>query len=185
MTAIRIAGCVTAVLALGLGGCGLFGQSGAYELVASAHPPITDIPVPVGFEIDDGHSRNFPAGSARFIDHVYNGDAEKWALNDFYKKMLPLKGWTQPTQMFRQGEIIMDCQKDGENCHLVIRGGSLFSSSQVKVQVWPSGRTSPPAKAHTEGLAATAAPPAVVPRTTQAARPMAEITTQRKGVSGR
>jgi len=113
------------------------------ELVAMNRPPISDLPIPIGFDLKEGKSRNFTAAGARYVDHVYRGSPDKFAVGRFYKRQMPINRWTLVTDMFVQGDIMLDFEKDTERCRITITDGS-FGSTVVKVALWTSGRIRPP-----------------------------------------
>ena len=141
----------------GLAGCGESGQSGSVgpggsqavgpvpELVAMSRPPIADVPVPIGFDLKEGKSRNFAAAGARYVDHVYKGSADKFAVGRFFKRQMPISRWALVTDMFVQGDIMLDFEKDTERCRIMITDSGWFGSVTVKVAVWTSGRIRAPA----------------------------------------
>jgi len=113
------------------------------ELVAMARPPISDLPIPVGFDLKEGKSRNFSAAGARYVDHVYKGSADKFAVGRFYKRQMPINRWTLVTDMFVQGDILLDFEKDTERCRVTVTDGS-FRSTEIQVAMWTSGRVRQP-----------------------------------------
>ena len=118
----------------------------AYELVAQSRPTIADLPLPVGFDLDEGRSRSFSAAGARYVDHVYYGKDDKFALARFYKRQMPVNRWTLVTDMFVQGDIMLDFEKDTERCRVIItETNKVFHPMSVKVQLWTSGRIESPA----------------------------------------
>ena len=137
----------------GLAGCSGSGESGGMssggsagpipEVVAMNRPPIADMPVPIGFGLNEGKSRNFSAAGARYVDHVYKGSADKFAVGRFYKRQMPINRWTLVTDMFVQGDIMLDFEKDTERCRITVTDGS-FGSTVVTVAMWTSGRIRPP-----------------------------------------
>ncbi len=52
-------------------------------LIAQVQPPLPDLPVPVGFKLEEGKSRSFEAAGPRYIDHTYKGRADKFAVKRF------------------------------------------------------------------------------------------------------
>ena len=110
------------------------------ELVAMARPPIADLPVPIGFDLVESTSRNFAAAGARYVDHVYKGSADKFAVGRFYKRQMPLERWALVTDMFVQGSITLDFEKDTERCRITVTDGSWFHRTRIKLAVWTSGR---------------------------------------------
>ncbi len=114
------------------------------ELVAMRRPPIADLPVPIGFDLKESKSRNFSAAGARYIDHAYGGRADKFAVGRFYKRQMPISRWTLVTDMFVQGDIMIDFEKDSERCRISISDGGFFGSTRIQMAVWTSGRIVPP-----------------------------------------
>lgn len=155
MSWLKLAGCIVASTALSLAGCNGQSQSpetdgGTYRevstptgLIAKARPTISDVPVPVGFDLDEGRSRNFAAAGARYVDHVYKGNADKFDVRRFYKRHMPISRWVLVTDMFVQGDIMLDFEKQTERCRIVATKGNLFNPCYVKVQLWTTGRIEP------------------------------------------
>jgi len=155
---MRRHGCWMLLLALSAALAGCNGSSGSGgvstggastvgpvpELVAMRRPPIDDLPVPIGFYLDEDKSRNFSAAGARYIDHSFKGRADKFAVGRFYKQQMPISRWTLVTDMFVQGDIVLDFEKDTERCRISVSDGGMFGSTRVKIAVWTSGRIVPP-----------------------------------------
>jgi hypothetical protein len=148
-----------AVVVAALAGCntqqasGPGGQGGVVgpmpELVPLSRPPIADVPVPLGFHLEEGKSRNFSAAGTRYIDHVFKGSPDKFAVGRFYKRQMPISRWTMVTDMFVQGDIILDFEKEAERCRITVTGGGTLRSTRVKVALWTSGRVVPPTGSRT------------------------------------
>jgi len=119
--------------------------SGVPGLVAQSRPPIPDVPVPVGFRLDQAKSRNFAAAGTRYVDHRYKGGDNKYAVARFYKSHMPISRWALVTDMFVQGNILLDFEKETERCRVTIDDGCLFHSSHITIQLWTTGRIPPPA----------------------------------------
>ena len=159
---ILIAGVLAASATL-LGGCNDKPQAvdsagGGYRevsaptgLVAKARPSIADVPEPIGFELDERRSRYFAAAGARYVDHLYKGRADKWAVGRFYKRQMPISRWVRVTDRFVQGGIVLDFEKETERCVIQIVKGSLFHPTYIKVQLWTSGRIEAPGAAAGKG----------------------------------
>jgi len=111
----------------------------ATELIARARPPIPDLPVPIGFKIDEGKSRDYVLAGARFVDHFYKGNDDKLAVKRFYERQMPINRWMLVTAMFVRGEVMLDFEKETERCRVFITNGSLFHKTYVKIQLWTSG----------------------------------------------
>jgi hypothetical protein len=103
-------------------------------LVAKARPSIADVPEPIGFKLDERRSRYFAAAGARYVDHLYKGRGDKYAVGRFYKRQMPISRWTLVTDRFVQGGIVLDFEKETERCVVQI----------IKVQLWTSGRIEGP-----------------------------------------
>lgn len=116
------------------------------ELVAQSRPPVPDLPVPVSFGLNEDRSRSFAAAGARYVDHVYAGRADKFSVGRFYKRQMPINRWTLVTDIFAQGSVTLDFEKEGERCHIVIdETNNLFHPTQITVQLFTSGRIDPAA----------------------------------------
>lgn len=152
MSAWRMAGCLAAAAGL-LAGCqGSSGDAveptgGAYrevtpppELVAQARPPIPDLPVPVGFDLDEERSRNLAVAGLRWVDHLYKGKRDRFAVARFYKRQMPIERWTLVKDMFAQGSIELDFVKESERCEVTCRKGDLWHPTYIKIEVWTAGR---------------------------------------------
>ncbi|MCK4625291.1 MAG: hypothetical protein KAV00_08280 [Phycisphaerae bacterium] len=153
MTTLRLTGLtLAAVLVMLSAGCSdsdkkLDTTSGGYrevappiELIAKARPPIHDMPIPIGFKLDENRSRNFTAAGARYVDHLYKGSADKWVVARFYKRQMPTNRWTFVTDIFAQGDLRLDFERETERCQIIIGKGSLFNPTYIKVQLWTTGR---------------------------------------------
>jgi|GEM_PF-4770683 len=129
---------LTAVCAIS--GCALFsGESNpGMELDAIAKPPLADLPVPTGFEIDDRHSRSFDSGVARLVDHLYWGSASKFAVARFYKKAMVARKWRFISETFSLGEQTLQFKRPGEACRVRIASGSWLHPTKVKLELWTS-----------------------------------------------
>lgn len=109
------------------------------ELAPMMRPPVPDLPVPAGFKLDEGGSRSFSAAGTRYVDHVYRGRADKYEVARFYRRHMPLCRWTMVTDMFVQGKIMLDFEKEGERCRIIIDAAGTFSSGRIQAQIWAQG----------------------------------------------
>jgi len=109
-------------------------------LVAQAHPYVADIPVPLGFELEEKRSRNYDIATARLVDHVYKGDADKFSVKRFYEEQMPINRWTLVTSMFVTGEVAMDFEKDSERCRVVVTEEGLFNNTVIRVTLVTVGQ---------------------------------------------
>ena len=164
MSSSRLAGCVLALLVCWSSGCdnqqsqtvetpgGAHGKAlPLIELVAQARPPIPDLPVPIGFNLDEGRSRNFAAGGARYVDHLYKGRADKFAVARFYKRHMPISRWVLMTDMFAQGDIMLVFEKETQRCQIIASDGSLWHPCYIQVQLWTTGRIKVPSQSGAKG----------------------------------
>ena len=107
----------------------------AQDLVGTARPPIPDLPIPIGFSLDEGRSRNYTIGSGRIVDHLYRGKGDKLAVKQFYERQMGIQRWALVSAMFVTGDIALDFEKDNERCHVVIKDAGSWLSSRVEVGV--------------------------------------------------
>jgi hypothetical protein len=114
--------------------------AGGPDLIAQSRPPISDLPMPVGYSLDEGKSRSFMAAGARYVDHIYRGRADKYQLVRFFKRQMPAGRWVLVEDVFVQGDWFLDFEKEGERCRITIEEGNLFYPSTVKVILRTSGR---------------------------------------------
>ncbi|MGA2266519.1 MAG: hypothetical protein ABSH10_08850 [Phycisphaerae bacterium] len=110
------------------------------ELAAMTRPPIPDLPVPVGFDLDQKYSRNLAAAGIRWVDHLYKGSPDKFAVARFYRRQMPINRWTLVTEMFSTGSLKLDFEKQNERCHITVSDGSLFNPTYIRVELWTAGR---------------------------------------------
>ena len=120
------------------------------DLVAQARPPIADLPIPIGFSLEESKSRSFEAGGLRYIDHVYQGRSDKFAVKRFFERHMPISRWTLVTDMFIRGDITMDFEKESERCRILVSPSGVLSAIQLKITVWTSGPIRSPAERKTK-----------------------------------
>ena len=126
--------------ACALSGCAWFsGESNpGVELAAVAKPPVADLPVPMGFILDEGNSRSNDSGVARFVDHLYTGSASKFAVSRFYKKAMVARKWRFVSETFSLGDQNLRFERPGEKCSVFISSGSWLHPTKLKLQLWTS-----------------------------------------------
>lgn len=108
----------------------------AEVVVAQPYPPIPDVPMPVGFELDESRSWSSGSGASRYADHLYKGSTDKYAVARFFLRQMKANNWERTNEMFLQGRILLDFKKGIENCRIMITDGSLFRPTQVHVTLW-------------------------------------------------
>jgi hypothetical protein len=123
-----------------LSGCAWFSGdvNPGYELAAVSKPPVADLPVPLGFKLDEGSSRSNDSGVARFIDHLYTGSASKFAVSRFYKKAMTARKWRFVSETFSLGDQNLRFERPGEKCSVSISSGSWLHPTKLKLQLWTS-----------------------------------------------
>ena len=131
----------------GLNGDSASSQSqGDLVLMPEPNPPIGDVPVPIYFKLDEGRSRNYAAGNARYVDHVYRGSGNKYEVRDFYLVEMGRYGWICVGDRATGGVLTLHFDKGTERCAVVISGRyDLFRPTEIHLEMWTTGRLpSPP-----------------------------------------
>lgn len=114
------------------------------ELVAKARPPVPDVPVPLGFDLDEDESRSLASAGIRWVDHRYTGNPDKWAVGRFYKRQMPLNGWVLDSDQMSQGLITLSFSKGVERCDVRISDGGLFTGTVIRISVRSVGEINAP-----------------------------------------
>ena len=117
-------------------------------LLPAAPPPISDVPVPAGFKLQESISRSYSSAGSRYIDHTYKGDADKVDVTAFYRKYMPGKNWTfRGSQMIR-GTIHLRYEHPTEFCDVSITGSNnIFGpTSTININLQTVGRGDPSVK---------------------------------------
>lgn len=102
-------------------------------LVPMARPPIPDLPVPIGFKLVESISRSYESAGARLIDHTYEGRESKYDVDRFYRKQMPLKGWTMRSTQMVRGEHLLRFVKDTELCEVRITSRDAFGGQRTAI----------------------------------------------------
>jgi len=111
------------------------------ELVAMARPPIADVPVPTGFELEAGRSRSVAEHGVRWVDHSYLGTSSRYAVSRFYRRQMPVNRWELVSDRFRQGTVYLDFRRDTETCRIVIGDGTWLKGTRIQATILPSGQS--------------------------------------------
>lgn len=161
MKMLRMAACIVVCLGLQLAGCN--GKTSTapntpapqalplMDLPRQSNPPVADLPIPVGFKEDESQNRLLHTGMGRFVDHLYKGGADRYAVVRFFKREMPVSRWTEVTYMQTQGEHALDFEKGTERCRIRIFKGSWFHPTYIEVRVWAVGRIEPPGAKSVKG----------------------------------
>jgi hypothetical protein len=122
-----------------LGGCGLFSSKSGGPLIADARSPIVDVPVPAGFSMsDESSSKVIPASGLRMVNHRYTGHDDLLPIVDFYKQLLPTKGWVLADQSQQPGqEVSLHYTKKSEECSVTISERTFDTVIRVKIDPLP------------------------------------------------
>ena len=125
------------------GGCTNNNIDASGELAPQAKPPIADVPMPMGFTFEEARSRhNVSPGGIKFIDHVYTGPAEKFAVARFFRKQMPLSGWQARPEVLAQGIMTLEFEKEADTCRVVLTDAGMFKDhTEIQIQLYPHGRT--------------------------------------------
>lgn len=127
--------------ALLLAGCSLFNTTDPNApLIADAHSPIVDVPVPAGFTMTtDSTSKVIPGNAIRFVDHHYKGGDPMLAVVRFYKEQLPTHDWKLIDQTQPSGsEVVLHFTKGSEDCTVSVDRGTL--DTHIHIRIDPLGR---------------------------------------------
>jgi hypothetical protein len=112
-------------------------------LIAQARPPIQDVPVPIGFSLEESRSRSFYGGGVRWVDHTYKGNEDKFDVMRFFQKHMPANRWKPMSNRFVQGRIKLEFEKEvpgyTEGCAVTIWDDGVFSPTRFTVECFPRG----------------------------------------------
>lgn len=111
----------------------------AQEIAGMSRPPIPDVPLPTGFELEENRSRNVAGRGMRFVDHSYLGGANRFAVARFYKRQMPVNRWNLVTDWYSRGVIRLDFQRESESCRVEISEGTLLNPTRINVFLVPWG----------------------------------------------
>lgn len=144
---LTVSGCVT-------NGGSAGGSTAATQpkgLVPKRASPIPDIPVPIGFELDEGRSQSSDSGrGVRWVRHVYLGLADKFAVSRFYKQHMPEHGWVRQMDRMNQGTILLSFRNADTNeiCEVVISDTRswMLPKTSIRVELVPAGQGEMPAE---------------------------------------
>ena len=92
------------------------------SLIPQSRPPVADLPVPVGFVIAESISRSYESAGSRYVDHTYQGRADKLDVERFVREHLATKSWTLRTSQMIRGEIRLKYEKGSELLDVNISG---------------------------------------------------------------
>ncbi len=133
-TFARLAFSVGVLWALGPG-CGPQAAE-PMRLMARQRPPISDLPVPMGFRILEDESEDAYTGRRRlYVRHVYAGSGESFAVRNFYRDRMPQYKWQLVNSVYAAGTHTMVFQKGQESCTVAISRSKSAWKSGIRVQI--------------------------------------------------
>lgn len=106
------------------------------RLVCSARPYEPDIPIPVGFKLVDSASEDRSTGVARlYLRHLYTGQADKYAVRNFYREQMPLARWSKVSEGNVRGVCTLRFEKSNESCTVEIRDAGRGMGRHTEIQI--------------------------------------------------
>lgn len=123
-----------AAMLLPVGGCGSEGA----DLLNNPRPTVPDVPLPTGFSLEELRSRSWADGDLRFVDHLYEGSADKMAAVRFFETQMPVSHWTAQTKQITQGRATLDFAKNNEKCRITIYDTGFLGSTYIQIAIWPN-----------------------------------------------
>jgi hypothetical protein len=105
-------------------------------LVPQTRPPISDVPIPVGFNMVESVSRHYNVGAQRFIDHTYQGRESKFDVDRFYRERMPIKDWVPLGNQMIRGKFTQRYEKQGEVAEITIDSkNNAFGAERTNVSI--------------------------------------------------
>lgn len=113
------------------------------DLVPQAVSPIADVPLPLGFEMDESKSKNRtePTSGIRVVDHLFAGKEDKNAVAKFYRNRMSATRWTLANDRFDNGTWCLQFLKDKEQCDIKIYEKGLFPKTYIGISLGPVGKS--------------------------------------------
>jgi hypothetical protein len=105
------------------------------RLVPASHAFEPDIPLPRGFELVDQSSADWSSDAKRYVRQRYRGNADKVAVETFYRREMPLVRWTLVRETRGGGRTAMQFKKAKESCSVTIEDEVYGVMRQVAVEV--------------------------------------------------
>lgn len=121
-----------------LAGCSGGGNS-MTKLIASPNPPVADVPVPIGFNIDLSHSQStyVPGTNLRLVNQEYTGSDPRLSVARFYLSNMTASGWKTLQEVQNPQGIIISFSKAGEVCTVTIKHG--WFHTHLFISITPIG----------------------------------------------
>jgi hypothetical protein len=134
-----------AALTVGLAaGCGGALQIDNDKLVARSAAQVTDVPVPVGFSIDEKQSEaTQTATGSRYINHIYTGRRNKDLVANFYFDQMPANHkWRADWWGKTRGMWKLHFAKGPERCDVTITD-NFWGTTAINIEIYPSSLAPP------------------------------------------
>lgn len=117
----RVAGPALAVLLAVVGGCSAAGPiAPSGPLRPMPDPPLADVPVPVGFRLQERSCEDWSSGAIRYVRHRYLGKADKYAVRKFYREQMPLLRWSAVSEGQVSGRHTLRFKRPKESCTITV-----------------------------------------------------------------
>ena len=117
--------------------------TGPERLVARARPWVVDVPVPVGFDLDDSQSFAQVTGNVRYVSHNYKGRKGKDLVASFYcEQMVTNHKWRQDGVWKSLGTWRLHFAKGIERCDITINE-NFWGISTAHVEIYPITQSNP------------------------------------------
>lgn len=102
----------------------------------AAKPVELDLPLPQKFSLVETASEDHTAAGGRvFLQHLYEGAADKNAVREFYRAQMTLSRWSLVSDSNIKGDITMRFEKGDETCTLGIGDAKGWWAPKTRVQV--------------------------------------------------
>ncbi len=129
-------GAVVLAAALLAAGCGQNLKDIREVRLIPARPYELDVPVPIGFALIDQASEDRSTGTSRlYLRHLYRGQADKYAIRNFYREQMPLARWSKMSDGNVKGNIDMRFEKGSESCTISITEAKTFLRPTAEIQI--------------------------------------------------
>lgn len=118
-------------------GCVTLGTGSSDVLMPVMTPVVSDVPQPIGFELDKDESRFYDKlpGGARVVDHVYKGRASLFRVKEFYEEQMLSYRWVRIGGDVSEGVLTLDFEKDKDRCHIRATERGLFGTVHVRIKI--------------------------------------------------
>lgn len=106
------------------------------KLIPQSHPPVQDVPVPVGFKIVESKSNAYQTGNVRYVSHYYRGRKGKDVVADFFWEQMAETKWRREGIWKTRGVWRLHFSKGNERADVTI-DENVWGTSTAHVSVFP------------------------------------------------